>query len=115
MMDEPLRTEPLLELLRGALPFPAAVTKHAQSATEPVGAGRLRSKQKIVIQDVIDGGEEGGILCIAGLGDGKELLVISITHLRFEISHPLYKAIRAYQIKRIKMLGRERSERACPR
>ena len=105
MNTESLPAERLIEFLRAALPFSATVTKHALSAGDSSGHRVLRSKQKLLIEDVLDGGTIAGILCMASLNDGKEALVMSITHLRFELSHPLYKQIRAYQIQSIKELA----------
>ena len=105
MNTESAPAERLIELLRAALPFSAYVTKHALSAGDSSGDRVVRSKQKLLIEDVLDGGTIAGILCMASLNDGKEALVMSITHLRFELSHPLYKQIRAYQIQRIKELA----------
>lgn len=109
MIEQPLPAGRLMEELRAALPFSAIVTKHALSATDAPGGRLVRSKQKILIEHILDGGYEGGIVCTARLPGGKEALAISITHLRFDISHPLYKEIRAYQLHRIKMLAAERN------
>ena len=82
--------------------------EHALSAGDPSGHRVVRSKQKLLIKDVLDGGTIAGILCMASLNDGKEVPAMSITHLRFELSHPLYKQIRAYQIQSIKELAAAR-------
>ena len=105
MIDEATSTERLIELLGTALPYSAYVNKHALSAGDSSGHRVVRNKQKLLIENVFDGGDIAGILCMASLNGGKEALAISITHLRFELSNPLYKQIRAYQIQRIKGLA----------
>jgi hypothetical protein len=108
MIEETSSTERLLDRLRTALPFSAYVKKQALSAGDSSGHRVVRNEQKLLIEDVLDGGDIAGILCMASLNGGKEALAISITHLRFELSNPLYKQIRAYQIQRIKGLAAAR-------
>ena len=111
MTNEPLSSSELLALLKAALPFSASVNKHALSA-QASGENRLiRNKQKLRIEKVLDSGDFGGIVCTANLGADKGVVAISLTQLRFEPSHPLYKQIRAYQIQRSKDLAAGRLAR----
>lgn len=97
----------LLELLKAALPFSARVNKHraAQNSGEKTV---IRNRQRLQIEEVMDGGDVAGILCAGPIDGGKSVLAISLTHLRFEPSHPLYTPIRAYQVQRIKDLAARR-------
>jgi len=84
------------------------VTKHALTALASQGMLPIRNKQRIETSNVLDGGDEGEIMCITDVKGGKEVLAISITQLRFDMHHPLYKEARAYQIDRTKRLAVER-------
>jgi hypothetical protein len=84
------------------------VTKHAFAASASPDALPVRNKQRIRITDVLDGGDGRGIICLAGIRNGKEMLGISIAHLRLDMHHPLYKEVRSYQIDRTKRLARGR-------
>jgi len=111
MTNEPLSPSEFLALLKAALPFSASVNKHALSAQASSESRVIRNKQKLRIESVLDSGDFGGIVCTANLGADKGVVVVSLTHLRFEPSHPLYKQIRAYQIQRTKDLASGRLAR----
>ncbi len=66
------------------------------------GERLVRNKTRIEICDLVDGGYGGGVVCVAELPHCRDVLALSITHLRFDLGHPLYREIRAYQIHRIK-------------
>jgi hypothetical protein len=115
MTIEHLSPSALLALLKAALPFSASMNKHALSTQASSENRVIRNKQKLRIDSVLDSGDLGGIVCTADLGVDKGVVAISLTQLRFEPSHPLYKQIRAYQIQRSKdlaarRLARDRSE-----
>jgi hypothetical protein len=111
MTNEPISHSDFLALLNAALPFSASVNKHALFAQASREHRPLRNKQKLRIESVVDSGDIGGIVCTADLGADKGVVAISLTHLRFEPSHPLYKQIRAYQIQRTKDLAAGRLAR----
>jgi hypothetical protein len=111
MIEESLSPAQLLELLKAALPFSASVNKHALMAQSSSENRVIRNKQKLRIESLLDSGDFGGIVCTANLGGDKGVVAISLTHLRFEPSHPLYKQIRAYQIQRAKDLAAGRLTR----
>jgi hypothetical protein len=108
MIKESSSPTQLLELLKAALPISASVNKHALLAQASSENRVIRSKQKLRIESVLDSGDFGGIVCTANLGADKGVVAISLTHLRFDLSHPLYKQIRAYQIERTKTLAARR-------
>lgn len=108
MPNRHLSTEDLISRLQQLLPFSAFVTKHALAALASQGKPPIRNKQRIEIDKVLDGGDDGGIMCAAPIKGGKEALFISITQLRFDMNHPLHKEVRAYQIDRTKRLAVER-------
>ena len=106
MIDNCDRAMELLSRMKAALPIPARPTRAMIRALREQGR-KIASTQKLLIQDVIYGGDEGGIMCgMALTDDSKEMLVASITHLRVDPRHPLTREIRAYQQERTKRLAR---------
>ena len=108
MLTQYAYTEDLISRLQQALPFHAFVTKHAFAAYGSTAKLPVRNKQRVQITNVLDGGNNGGILCVAAIDGGKSVLGISITHLRLDMHHPLYKEVRSYQIDRKKRLAAAR-------
>lgn len=108
MIDDPVKTESLLDQLKENLPFTAILSP------SPVATLRERS----AFQDVPPRGEvtllhyagdEGGIICRLdlGIGAGGNALFTSITHLLFDRQTPMAREIAAYQKHRIKKLRRQ--------
>jgi len=54
------------------------------------------------VTDVFDSGDAGGIVC--AIEDGRQLYVVSLTHLRIDPDHPLSDNILNYQRQRIKRI-----------
>ncbi len=105
MIDVPDKTEALIARLEAALPVRARPTPEAfkalrQQPPEP------RFPRHCDITKIYYAGDEGGILCTLdfGLDDGKEVYVVSITHLRFDGKSALSRAVVAYQRHRVKKL-----------
>lgn len=116
MLNTVPNAEELIARLREQLPCTAEVTKHMPPVRDAEGNLLFRNKERIEIQKVIDGGHGGGVVCVTSQKCGKELVAISITHLRFDLSHPAYREIRAYQLHRIRVLKAEqlREQREKP-
>jgi len=69
---------------------------------------RITSQKMLFIRSVIYLGDEGGIGCDLGIiGDEKEAIVCSLTHLSLNPRHPLAREIRAYQRERKKRLAQQ--------
>jgi hypothetical protein len=99
----------LLAAMKAALPIPMFFTKRVSELTDRDGLRLGRPGQKVSVKDVRDIGDMGGIVCVIGLDQGRRMVVASLTHLKADSRHPLYKEIRAYQINRSKRLALEQA------
>lgn len=104
----------LLRAIRGTLPFPVYLTKRAGNPCNRDGKRLVRAGEKILATDVVDGESVSGITLVIPLDRGRETLAISLTAVRLEPRHPLYKEIKAYQLNRIASLAAERSQSGRP-
>jgi len=86
------------------MPIPARPTKEACKILNQEGM-HIDMNREINIVDVFDFGDMGGIMC-AIEGDGKQVLLISLTHLIINPDYPLSDKITAYQKQRIRKLQR---------
>ena len=69
------------------------------------GGLKIRPEHVLFIKRVFYSGDEGGIMCdITPTKGAKEVYVVSLTHLKVDMGHPLYRDIRAYQQHRVKRL-----------
>ena len=59
----------------------------------------------VEIDSVLYLGDEGGVACAIGLWGGKTAVVASLTHLRIDRDDPLAERIRAYQLRRSRLIG----------
>ncbi len=108
MIDDPAKTQHLLEALRARLPFEVRLT--------PILVRELRSRSlaantadRHLVRDLYYLGDEGGIVCHLDPGNGREVLVVSLTHLHVPAFVPVATEVAAYQkrrIKKLKKLGR---------
>lgn len=66
-------------------------------------------KRDVLIHTVVYSGDEAGILCsiTAPSAEAKEVVLVSLTHLRVSLKHPLGADIRAYQKARIDKLAQQ--------
>jgi len=83
--------------MKGALPLYATPSKYLLKEFR-----EMRASDKLEVTDVHYMGNEGGISC--AIKKGNQVMVISITHLKFPIEHPLTKEIDAYKRNRIQAL-----------
>jgi hypothetical protein len=105
MIDDYDQAMELVSKIEAHLPIPARPTATMIRAMEKQGRKIIRN-HKLLIRDVFYAGDEGGILCGMMLSKAaKEMLVVSITHLRVDPRHPLVGEIRAYQRERKKRLA----------
>lgn len=108
MIDDPVKTQHLLENLRANLPFEIRLTpalaRHLRSQSLTADA-----KDRHVVRDVSYVGDEGGIICHLDPGEGQEVIVASLTHLHVPVTVPVAAEVAVYlkrRIKRLKKLNR---------
>jgi hypothetical protein len=105
-IDHPDQVERLMERLGAALPLPARATPELQMSLRRQGGAALSASCRVTW--ISYAGDEGGILCQLDTGaDTAEVVLASITHLRFDPRLPLAREIAAYQRHRVKRLHRQ--------
>ena len=98
MIDDQMEVRELIQAMKDQLPIQAYATPALAQSLRQRGTA-IEANQPVQIDSVLNLGDEGGIAC--GLGKyQKDAVVVSITHLRFDESHPLAGRIRAYQVHR---------------
>jgi hypothetical protein len=102
----------LVRAIKDLLPFPVYLTKRAGELRSRDGKRLAKTGQKVLATEVLDGASVSGITLVIPLDQGKEVLAISLTAVRPEPRHPLYKEIKAYQLNRIASLAAERLRNA---
>ncbi len=107
MIDNPDKTAALVAGLKAGLPLPARPTAELLKTLRQASPA-LKITQNCSVTEIHYAGDEGGILCSLdfGLDGGKEVAVVSITHLRFDRNAPLSHEIAQYQRHRVKKLKR---------
>ena len=105
MIDDYEQAMELVYEMEVQLPIPARPTSNMIRGLRNQGH-KIARDQKLVIQSVFYAGDEGGIVCALQPLEGiKAALVISVTHLRIDLRHPLAKKVRAYQQERKRRLA----------
>ena len=106
MLDDPEKTERLLAALKASLPFVVHLTpslaQHLRAQHVDVGA-----QNRQIVSEVSYAGDEGGIICHIVPPDGREVLIVSLTHVRVSPSMPLAAKVRQYQKHRISKLRKQ--------
>ncbi len=107
MIDDPTMVARLMDRMQAHLPIPAYLTK-ALVRTLRQQKVNSSADRVLFIKSVLYGGDEGGIGCdLTATPDAKVAVVVSLTHLRFAPTHPLFGEIRAYQRERLKRLAEQ--------
>lgn len=108
MLDDPAKTQRLLEILRAHLPFEVRLTatlvRELRSRSLTVAMG-----DRHLVRDISYAGDDGGIVCHLDSGGRGEVLIVSLTHLFVPALVPVSAEVAAYQkhrIKKLKKLGR---------
>ena len=105
MIDDYEQAMELLHEMEAQLPIPARPTATMVRALRDQGQ-RISRDRELSIQSVFYAGDEAGIVCalepLEGIGIA---LVISVTHLKIDLRHPLAKKIRAYRQERKRRLA----------
>lgn len=105
MIDNPATVARLLEQIKEHLPLPAFPTKELVRTLRRGGV-KASTGRALSITRVFYAGDEGGIVCDVTPGRGaKEVFIVSLTHLRIAPEHPLFAAVVAYQIARVRRLA----------
>lgn len=105
MIDNPSTVARVMQKMEEQLPIPAAPSNQVVRTLRQEGL-KISSERVLFIRRVFYLGDEGGISCdVTPAGDGKEAFVVSLTHLRIDPSHPLYRDIRAYQRQQVKRIA----------
>ena len=106
MLDDPQKTARLLAELKAAVPFNVAMTpwivQHLQAQHDD-----LVSAREHVVRDLSYAGDEGGIVCHIAPSAARNVLVISLTHVRVPRSLPFAAAVLQYQKHRVKKLRKQ--------
>ena len=107
VIDNPLQTELLIAKLKAAVPLSATVSRPLLALLQEQSPD-IALPPRCQITGIHYTGDEGGILCKLDFGheDGREVLLVSITHLTFDRRLPLAREIAAYQRHRVKRIRR---------
>lgn len=105
-IDHPDQVQRLMHRLGAALPVPARVTPELQMSLREQRSATIPVSSRVTC--ISYAGDEGGIVCqLETEADSAEVVLVSITHLRFDTRLPLAREIAAYQRHRVKRLRRQ--------
>jgi|SRR5262245_13546446 hypothetical protein len=107
MLDNPKKTEPLLVVLKAAVPFEVELMPALVEHLRAKNIGGLNETRQTV-SDVSYAGDEGGIVCHIAPSGRREVLVVSLTHVWMPRTTPLASAVIDYQKHRVKKLKKQR-------
>jgi len=106
MLDKREKTRDLIAILEAAVPFEVALM--------PEVIEQLARQQKAVVLKGIETvskigylGDVGGIVCCVEPEDTKNMVVVSLTHLRVSRKLPFATAVLDYQKHRVKKLRKQ--------
>ena len=105
MIDNPRTVARLVEQMDDQLPIPAFPTKDVARTLRRRGV-KASPDRALSVKRVFYAGDEAGIVCdVTPSPAAKEVLIVSLTHLRIAPHHPLFPAILAYQRERVRRLA----------
>ncbi|WGZ94367.1 MAG: hypothetical protein QJT81_21750 [Candidatus Thiothrix putei] len=110
LVDDAEEATNLTAAMQAYLPIVMTPTKNLVHYHNP-NMKKIKPNEKLKVTEVSYVGDEGGIACHIQRAKVEELLVVSLTHLMPDKKHPLYKAIRHYQLRRIKSLANQQTHR----
>ncbi|MGI8570979.1 MAG: hypothetical protein ACR2KT_19020 [Methylocella sp.] len=103
MLDKPEKTYQLLEALKAAVPFEVeltpSLTAHLQAQQVTVAF-----KPREIVSQISYAGDEGGIVCHIVPKEGRDALIVSLTHVRAHRTLPFAGAVFDYQQHRMNKL-----------
>jgi hypothetical protein len=103
-IDDRDQVESLLAKMEAYTPIPAEIGRAQARGLRAQGVP-IPPHRQVHIYEVLDGSDEGGILCGLSPAGSTEPLVMSLTSLKVPYHHPLSKEIRAYQKARLSKLN----------
>jgi hypothetical protein len=108
MIDDPDKTKKLIAEMDAYLPLTARLSPSLKGMIRRQVAPIIPPEQCRVVE-VFYMGDEGGISCRLELDrqDTHDPIIVSITHLNFNIRCPLYHQINCYQKHRVKKLKKQ--------
>ena len=107
MIDDPGKVARLVVQMENQLPIPAFPTKDVVRTLRRRGV-HASTDRVLSVKRVFYAGDEAGIVCdVTPSRAAKEVLIVSLTHLRIAPKHPLFTAIVAYQRERVRRLAAE--------
>jgi hypothetical protein len=105
VIDNPGTVATLLGRMDDQLPIPAFPTKDVVRTLRRRGV-KASTDRALSVKRVFYAGDEAGIVCdVTPSRAAKEVLIVSLTHLRIAPHHPLFPAIVAYQHERVRRLA----------
>jgi len=105
MIDNPGTVVRLLEQMEDQLPISAFPTKDVVRILRRRGV-KASVDRAFSIKRVFYAGDEAGNVCdVTPSRAAKEVLIVSLTHVRIAPLHPLFPAIVAYQRERVRRLA----------
>lgn len=105
MIDNPETVASVLEQMENQLPIPAFPTKAVVRTLRRRGV-HASTDRVLSVNRVFYAGDEAGIVCdVTPSRAAKEVLIVSLTHLRIAPKHPLFTAIVTYQRERVGRLA----------
>ena len=105
MIDNPETVARLVAQMEVHLPIPAFPTKEVVRTFRRRGV-QARTDHALSVKHVFYAGDEAGIVCdVTPSQTAKDVLIVSLTHLRIAPKHPLFPAIVAYQRERVTRLA----------
>jgi hypothetical protein len=107
MIDDYQEAMELVNKMRNYLPIPDYPSKEFISLLKQKNV-KIKTEQLLEIVDVYYFGDEGGISCVLSFPfRTEEKYVVSLTHLRPMLNHPIARDIRRYQIHRMRNLAQQ--------
>jgi hypothetical protein len=104
-IDNPAETRILLQKMEANLPISVRFTAHGVKGLIAQGTNVKNKDVVHQVEKLMYTGDMGGILCNIPIevegNDNKQLVIISITHLKVDDDNPLADEIRKYQKKRV--------------
>jgi hypothetical protein len=99
----------LIDYLTPFLPIPCTILPHIAEKLNKEHGTAISSKTQCIINYLLDGGNEGGVLCEIQMPqrNQKNALLMSITHLSIKPKHKTEIRVQAYQRKRIAQIKKE--------
>jgi hypothetical protein len=105
VIDNPETVARLMAQMESQLPIPAVPTKDVVRTLRRRGV-HASTDHALSVRRVFYAGDEAGIVCdVTPSRAAKEVLIVSLTHLRIAPKHPLFAAIVAYQRERVTRLA----------